>query len=376
MSVCVTVEAGVNHNGSLESARRFSDPAKKAGADCVKFRTFIPKNRVNVLVIGLGSMGKRRIRILRGILNGGHIFGVDTSRERCAQAEDLYNVMCFNTLDEALKCNTYEAAFVCTPPLTHFSVSRRVLEMGIHVFSEINLIRDGYDELAELANRQKVVYFLSSTPMYRAEMELIHAVTRHESSITYNYHVGQYLPDWHPWESYAGFFAGDKRTNGCREIFAIELPWMMQAFGEIIDVQVSRKHSTDLTIQYDDTYIVILTHARGNTGVFCVDVCCRKPVRHLELYNQNLYITWDGTPDSLYSFDIETNIMRNIEISERVEPDPCYAPFVNEDAYFKEVLAFLACIDGQDVPMYTLEKDKKTLEMIDRIEGLQGAGKA
>lgn len=324
---------------------------------------------MNILVIGLGSMGKRRIRILRRILDGGNLFGVDTSGKRCHQAEELYKIICYDTLDEALAHYHYEAAFVCTPPLTHASVSRRLLDMGIHVFSEINLVSGGYDELAALADVNKAVYFLSSTPMYRGEMEMIHAVTRQEHSLTYNYHVGQYLPDWHPWESYSSFFAGDERTGGCREIFAIELPWMIRVFGEITDVQVSHKRSTDLAIQYDDTYIVILTHERGNTGVFCVDVCCRKPVRHLELYNQNLYIVWDGTPDSLYQYDMVTEEMRHIEISEFSEQDARYAPFVNERAYFKEVLAFFASVEGVDAPLYTLEKDRKTLELIDRIEG-------
>lgn len=323
---------------------------------------------MNVLVIGLGSMGKRRIRILLRILSGGSVFGVDTNEERCAQTEALYKIECFNTLDEALARNNYEAAFVCSPPLSHFPVSKRVLEMGIHVFSEINLVSDGYDELAELANRNEAVYFLSSTPMYRGEMEVIRAVVKHES--TYNYHVGQYLPDWHPWESYDSFFVGDKRTNGCREIFAIELPWMIEAFGEITDVQVSRRHTTDLAIQYDDTYIVILKHERGNTGVFCVDVCCRKPVRHMEIYNQNLYIVWDGTPDSLYRYDVDKREMKKIEMSGVMESDCRYAPFVNEDAYFKEVSAFFSCIEEQSFPVYTLEKDKKTLGIIDRIEGL------
>lgn len=325
---------------------------------------------MNVLVVGLGSMGKRRIRMLLRILTGGSIFGVDTSRERCKQTEYLFKVVCYDTLDEALVCRHYEAAFVCSPPLTHFSVSSRLLALGIHVFSEINLISDGYDELNESMKRHNVVYFLSSTPMYRAEMETIRTVAGHESAVTYNYHVGQYLPDWHPWESYNSFFVGDRRTNACREIFAIELPWMIQSFGEITDVQVSRRHSTDLNIQYDDTYIVILTHERGNTGVLCVDVCCRKPVRHLEIYSQNLYILWDGTPDSLYRYDIESSDMKNIEISEMKEHDPRYAPFVNEYAYFREVSAFIACIEGANKPLYTLEKDKKILAIIDRIEGL------
>ena len=40
MSIFIIAEAGVNHNGSLETAFRLADAAKAAGADCVKFQTF------------------------------------------------------------------------------------------------------------------------------------------------------------------------------------------------------------------------------------------------------------------------------------------------------------------------------------------------
>jgi len=43
LKVFVIAEAGINHNGELKLAKKLVDAAKDAGADCIKFQTFISK---------------------------------------------------------------------------------------------------------------------------------------------------------------------------------------------------------------------------------------------------------------------------------------------------------------------------------------------
>ncbi|MDE0582106.1 N-acetylneuraminate synthase [Planococcus sp. A6] len=46
MKTYIIAEAGVNHNGNIELAKKLVDKAIEAGADCIKFQTFVAKNIV------------------------------------------------------------------------------------------------------------------------------------------------------------------------------------------------------------------------------------------------------------------------------------------------------------------------------------------
>ena len=45
--VFIIAEAGVNHNGDLKIAKNLVDAAVRAGADAVKFQSFVPENMVS-----------------------------------------------------------------------------------------------------------------------------------------------------------------------------------------------------------------------------------------------------------------------------------------------------------------------------------------
>ena len=221
----------------------------------------------NIIVIGLGSMGKRRIRLIKNYMNY-EIIGVDLDQIRCSEVSKQYNISCYTSIKIALQENDIFAAIVSTSPLTHHKIIKELLLSNIHVFSEINLTTNGYKELISLAQQRNLVLFLSSTQLYRKEILYTQSLIPNPANLNYSYHVGQYLPDWHPWENYKNFFVSQKETNACREILAIELPWLITTFGNIINYKIITKKSTCLDLDYNDTYFVFLEHENNNHGIF------------------------------------------------------------------------------------------------------------
>lgn len=324
---------------------------------------------MRILVIGYGSMGRRRIRIIKKIYENVDVVCVDSSEERCCDArEEGYEI--YKSLDEALD-KEVDCAFVCTSPGKHSLIISKLIDRRINTFTELNLVDDDYEDMIERANKNKTKVFMSSTMLYDKQIISIKKEVnkiKKESSINYIYHVGQYLPDWHPWESYKDFFISNKKTNGCREILAIQLPWIIDTFGKIKSIFKVRKKSSNLDIDYDDTYFLQITHENGTVGVFICDVVTRKSVTYLEIFAEDMYLKWNGTPDSLVKYDIQSKKMNIIESYSKTEHIEGYADNIIEDEYMDEVRAFFDWVYEGVQPKYKLEDDKYTLSIINEIE--------
>ncbi len=321
------------------------------------------------LIVGLGSMGKRRARLIKSLSASHEVYGVDSSSERQKEAEDL-GILCYDTLPQALEAHRYDAAFVCTAPLTHSLLIDSLLDAGLPVFTELNLVPDGYEALMEKAKQKELPLFLSSTMLYRAEVQWISAQVRSfEKPVNYIYHIGQYLPDWHPWENYKDFFVGNKRTGGVREILGIELPWLLKTFGPVAQVSVQKDSLSTLDLPYEDTWFITLRHENGMKGFLAADVVSPKPVRNLEVYGEGLHLFWEGSPQSLAFWDKEAQIKTQVDsyVGE-VQQDGRYSDNIVENAYLEEILNFYEVIEGKGTARWSFAEDLSALQLIDKME--------
>src|SRR5580658_9917454 len=116
--------------------------------------------KLNVAVIGVGSLGKEHARLYADLAAAGQIVfsGIyDISAAQAAKIADKLQVPVFATLDDALA--GAEAFSIVTPTNTHFALSRRFLAGGKHVLVEKPMTQDAAQaaELVQLARQKNAV---------------------------------------------------------------------------------------------------------------------------------------------------------------------------------------------------------------------------
>lgn len=324
---------------------------------------------MRILVIGLGSMGKRRIRLLKQYNPMLKIIGVDTNLARVQDVSQQQGIICTDSVEATLNYGKADCAFICTSPLSHYTIIEDLLKKGMNIFSEINLVDTGYKNLINLARQQGKILFLSSTFLYRKDIQYIVQRVQGER-VNYIYHTGQFLPDWHPWENYKDFFVAEKQTNGCREIMAIEFPWLIRCFGKINNIYTIKGNMSLLEINYCDNYLLTIEHENGNCGIVAIDIVSRLARRTLEVFGENRQLFWEGTPSSLREFDVDTKQMSHITTYNSITKDERYCENIIENAYMDEITAFLYQVESGkcDKTLYNFEKDMETLKWIEQIE--------
>jgi len=174
---------------------------------------------VKALVIGLGSMGKRRVRCLRhhGVET---IVGHDQRADRRAAAASEYAIEVREHL-AAADLRAFDVVVISTPPDQHHTALAWAIDAGKPSFVEASVIRDPLPALAQRARAKGVVVAPSCTLRFHSAIREITEIVqsgRYGKACNFSYHCGQYLPDWHPWEKVSDFYVSNPLTfsQGCQ----------------------------------------------------------------------------------------------------------------------------------------------------------------
>jgi predicted dehydrogenase len=325
---------------------------------------------LNILVIGLGSMGKRRIRNLKA--NGVSVIaGFDLREDRRKETEEQYEVKVYSDFEDAVHNNQFDAWIISVPPDMHHIYMKRALQLMIPAFIEASVVDTDMEAIINDSAHKGLVLAPSCTLYFHPAIQKISGFIRQGvlgklSNILY--HSGQYLPDWHTYEKVSEYYVSKKETGGAREIVPFEMTWITLMLG--FPVKLCGMHKKTIQIEgaefIDDTYNLLMDY---NTFMInlCVDVVSRAATRRMVINGEDKQLYWDWNDNVIKIYDPEKQQWEEIKY-EAVEAHSGYNKNITETMYNKEIEAFLDAVTGNSAFPNNLQHDHRVLKLLYKSE--------
>ena len=324
------------------------------------------------LVIGLGSMGKRRIRCLLALgYKGEDIIGFDLRDDRRNEAKEKYEVVVVNDV-KAIDFTEIKAIIVSLPPDKHAIGAKIAIDNGKPVFIEASVVLEDVLDIREY-NKGKVYIAPSCTMTYHPMIKDIKKIImsgKYGKVCNFSYHSGQYLPDWHPWESVNDFYVGQRITGGAREIVPFEFTWLVDLLGFPREVKGHFRKTIDFGCEIEDSYTCSINYG-DIVGTMIVDVAARYAVRNLVINLEKAQIQWRWDKKQIELYEAETGRWIFLEQPTFASASG-YNENIGENMYIEELGTFIKAIHNQEIYPNTIEKDIKVLKLLDAIEKSDG----
>ena len=323
------------------------------------------------LIVGLGSMGKRRIRCLKNLgYPAGEITGLDTSPDRREESAATYGIRTVASVDD-VDFGDLTAMIISTPPHIHNQYIDLAIRKKVPAFVEASVILEGLEDLNRRAKEKKVLIAPSCTMRFHSALRDVKRIVsggRYGKVTNFTYHAGYYLPDWHPWEKVSDYYVSRKDTGGAREMLPFELTWIVDIFGMPKKCCGFHGKTMEVGADIDDTYLLTMDFGT-HFGTIVTDVVSRCATRILILNMEKGQIFWEMNENVVRLFDVESRGW--IHYTQPATTNlPGYPKTSAEEMYTEELKAFLDAVQGKGNYPETLDEDIEVLKILYRLEGM------
>jgi predicted dehydrogenase len=220
-----------------------------------------------ILIVGLGSIGKRHARVVRELIPGVKIAAL---RHLGGADQIVHDVdYCYASLDEAMRFSP-QAAVIANPATHHLDVALPLAHAGVHLLIEKPIANSprGVPELIETCQAKGSVLmtaynlrFLPTLQRFRAFLgdDLIGRV------LSVRAEVGQYLPDWRPGIDYRNTVSARAELGGGALLeLSHEIDYLRWLFGDIQWVNAVLRTQSELEIDVEDMALLNLGFSGRN----------------------------------------------------------------------------------------------------------------
>jgi len=215
-----------------------------------------------ILIVGLGSIGRRHVDIVKK--NFPKIKIIALRHKKCDQADvNLLGLdKCVTSIDAAMATNP-QLAIIANPASQHIKISKVLAAHGVDLMVEKPLSTSAKEvkELIDISARNNTTVTVGYNLRYLPS--LIFLKNSIQSDLIGNIYsikleVGQYLPSWRPNTDYRRGVSGNKSLGGGVLLeLSHEIDYLSWIFGPIAWVKSHVSKQSDLEIDVNDSASII-----------------------------------------------------------------------------------------------------------------------
>lgn len=276
-----------------------------------------------ILIVGLGSIGKRHLTNLREL--GFNDISVVSRRKEHGKLIDATN--CFSTIEDAFENKEFNISIIATPTACHLDDMKKVINFGI---KNIYLEKPISNNLENVFNMQKIIqehsinvnigYDLRFDTGLLKVKELL-STRQIGSIVSFMSEVGQYLPDWRKGSDYRQDMSAKKELGGGVMLDLIhEFDYLQWLFGPISEIIGKNGKKSNLEIETEDISINLMETASGVIGTLHLDYLQKELSRSCKIIGdkgtiiwdyKNAFVSWNSIEDSSWVKYDYSHIQRN-----------------------------------------------------------------
>ena len=294
---------------------------------------------MNILQIGAGSMGTRRLRDLSSIKHV-KLALLDLREDRRQRAKKTFNIPVYKNIKNALNFKP-EAIVISTPPDQHDFYIKLALENGLHHFCESSIWTYNYKEVMETSSKKGLASCPSNTMLFLPSVKKIkEIVASGQLGTIQDWHMflSTYEPGWHPAEG-KEYYARNRATSAGRDMLAFELMYLSNLFKEeIASVYASINKRGKTSGNFEDCWNILIEHEEGLTGNFTILIGSKPLMRN----------GWIAGQESVLKYNILTGIVEIVIDNSHSIIYKCGSQKETlEKTYLDEISSFVKAIKGE-----------------------------
>lgn len=307
------------------------------------------------LICGLGSIGKRHLRILNGL--GNHGFVALRSRISADNFPGIEKVI-FSA--EEIRDVKIDAALITNPTSLHITTASQIAGFGIPLFIEKPLGNnlEGIESLREIVDKKKIPVLMGYNMLFHPGIKLMKTLigeSRIGRVICAKAQFGTYMPGWHKDEDYRKSYAALKELGGGVTLTSIhEQNYLTDMFGEIVDVKAMETGGDVIGIESEEGVEILFKHRSGVISNVHLNFFQKPYYRNCQIIGTGGTILWDFR-------NTFVKVLTD-EGEEVIDLDGDYIQLLNE-SYENQMKHFIEVASGREKPRVSLEQGVNDLKV-------------